>query len=71
MRISKTYMDRQTDRHRRTHTHTHTHSHVRAHARNHREPAKRLGSKSGAAELKKCEFLQDVKWDNIRKMTPP
>eukprot|EP00802_Teleaulax_amphioxeia_P005980 Tamp_05984.p1 GENE.Tamp_05984~~Tamp_05984.p1 ORF type:complete len:263 (-),score=67.99 Tamp_05984:1071-1859(-) len=37
----------------------------------HREPAKRLGSKSGAAELKKCEFLQDVKWDNIRKMTPP
>lgn len=37
----------------------------------HREPQKRLGSKSGAAELKKCEFLQDVKWDNIRKMTPP
>jgi len=37
----------------------------------HREPNKRLGSKAGAAELKKCEFLQDVKWDNIRKMTPP
>jgi len=37
----------------------------------HREPSKRLGSKSGAAELKKCEFLQDVKWDNIRKMLPP
>ena len=36
-----------------------------------REPPKRLGSKSGAAELKKCEFLVDVKWDNIRKMTPP
>jgi hypothetical protein len=24
----------------------------------HREPHKRLGSKSGAAELKKCDFLQ-------------
>jgi hypothetical protein len=25
-----------------------------------RDPGKRLGSKHGAAELKKCEFLQDV-----------
>ena len=37
----------------------------------HREPGKRMGSKSGATELKKSEFLQDVKWDNIRNMKPP
>jgi protein-serine/threonine kinase len=37
----------------------------------HREPGKRMGSKSGATELKKCEFMQDIKWDNIRDMTPP
>ncbi|KAJ1486892.1 hypothetical protein T484DRAFT_1788317, partial [Baffinella frigidus] len=36
-----------------------------------RDPAKRMGSKHGAPELKKCEFLQDVKWASIRKETPP
>jgi serine/threonine protein kinase len=36
-----------------------------------RDPAKRLGSKHGAPELKKCEFLQDVPWASIRKQTPP
>eukprot|EP00961_Rhodomonas_salina_P058077 780452-Rhodomonas_salina.3 len=36
-----------------------------------RDPAKRMGSKSGAAELKKSEFLQDVKWQSIRQQQPP
>mmetsp|Transcript_25638 Transcript_25638/g.64629 ORF Transcript_25638/g.64629 Transcript_25638/m.64629 type:complete len:522 (+) Transcript_25638:64-1629(+) len=36
-----------------------------------RDPGKRLGSKHGAAELKKCEFLQEVKWTTIRNQKPP
>mmetsp|Transcript_16936 Transcript_16936/g.41362 ORF Transcript_16936/g.41362 Transcript_16936/m.41362 type:complete len:464 (+) Transcript_16936:146-1537(+) len=36
-----------------------------------RDPGKRLGSKHGAAELKKCEFLQEVKWAFIRNQQPP
>lgn len=36
-----------------------------------RDPGKRLGSKAGAAELKKCDFLSEVNWKAIRHQNPP
>eukprot|EP00291_Cryptomonas_curvata_P009697 CAMPEP_0172178834 /NCGR_PEP_ID=MMETSP1050-20130122/16265_1 /TAXON_ID=233186 /ORGANISM="Cryptomonas curvata, Strain CCAP979/52" /LENGTH=255 /DNA_ID=CAMNT_0012851615 /DNA_START=361 /DNA_END=1124 /DNA_ORIENTATION=+ len=36
-----------------------------------RSPAKRLGSKQGAGELKRSQFFSEVKWDSLRTQTPP
>nr|CAD1825394.1 unnamed protein product [Ananas comosus var. bracteatus] len=37
----------------------------------HRDPANRLGSSSGANEIKQHPFFCDINWPLIRCMTPP
>nr|AML79273.1 putative LOV domain-containing protein [Maianthemum canadense] len=41
------------------------------HALLHRDPANRLGSNSGANEIKKHPFFRDINWPLIRCMSPP
>lgn len=36
-----------------------------------RQPAKRLGSRLGAADLKRCGFFNDVKWADLPVSKPP
>ncbi len=36
-----------------------------------RDPAKRLGSKAGAEEIKNHPFFENIKWALIRHTTPP
>ncbi|KAK1282422.1 Phototropin-2 [Acorus calamus] len=37
----------------------------------HRDPANRLGSNSGANEIKQHPFFREINWPLIRCMTPP
>nr|AML78250.1 putative LOV domain-containing protein [Chlorogalum pomeridianum] len=41
------------------------------HALLHRDPASRLGSNTGANEIKQHPFFRDINWPLIRCMTPP
>ncbi len=36
-----------------------------------RDPAKRLGSKAGAEEIKNHPFFENIKWALLRHTTPP